>query len=633
MLIVHVVRQFFPSVGGLEDVVRELSRRQVAAGFAVRVVTLNRVFRPCGASCEDSLKPYEILDGVEIVRVPYRGSHRYPIAPSVLRFIRPADIVHVHGIDFFFDFLALTKVFHRRRLVVSTHGGFFHTQSASRLKSIWFRSITRTSIKAYAGVAAVSRSDLERFTRIRNGGLHLVENGVNISKFAAAGSEQPRKSMVCLGRLSTNKRLDRLIAWVKELRQIDPEWSVTIAGREWDQTAAEIRELVERLGQQDAIFVLDGPSDEQIRQLMLRASIFVSSSEYEGFGLAAIEGLSAGLYPVLSNIGAFETLVSSTGIGLTVDFGQAHSAACAFVERWNEVSRRFGEVRAACIEAAKTYDWGAVNDRYLTLYRSVLGQPRRAILNVPIQMVNRRGACIHLQRAIARRQKTMVAFGNANLLHIAHGEPDVREALRRFIILNDGIGTDIASRVLYGSKFPDNLNGTDFVPHFLSQSAHGLRVFLLGAKPGIAERAAEALNVAHPQHHVVGVENGYGDLDSPALLEKIRTAKADVLLVALGNPAQELWLARNFEQTGCMLGFGVGALFDFLAGNVARAPHWMRTARMEWVYRLWLEPRRLAGRYLVETPMFLKSVVANWWSGGRGDPMLGGMPRKLSEHS
>src|SRR5438132_10463492 len=170
MLIVHVVRQFVPSVGGLEDVVRELSKRQVECGFAVRVITLDRIFRASPASSGTRLLAYETIDGVEIIRIPYWGSQRYPIATRVLRYIHAADVVHVHGIDFFFDFLALTKPLHRRRLVVSTHGGFFHTPHAPRLKSIWFRVVTSMSMRAYAGVAAVSNADFGRFKSIRRAG-------------------------------------------------------------------------------------------------------------------------------------------------------------------------------------------------------------------------------------------------------------------------------------------------------------------------------------------------------------------------------------------------------------------------------------------------------------------------------
>ena len=130
MHIVHVVRQFHPAVGGLEGVVDSLSAEQVANGHRVRVVTLDRLF-----NAPDASRPrrHEQRNGVDIVRIPFLGSKRYPIAFSVIRHIRDADIVHVHGVDFFCDYLAWTALLHRRKLVLSTHGGFFHTDFATRL--------------------------------------------------------------------------------------------------------------------------------------------------------------------------------------------------------------------------------------------------------------------------------------------------------------------------------------------------------------------------------------------------------------------------------------------------------------------------------------------------------------------
>jgi alpha-1,3-mannosyltransferase len=626
MLIVHVVRQFAPSVGGLEDVVRELSKRQVESGFAVRVITLDRAFRPREVSGAVGLNAYETIDGIEVIRIPYWGSQRYPIAPRVLRYIRTADLVHVHGIDFFFDFLALTKPLHRRRLVVSTHGGFFHTSYASTLKSIWFRAVTSMSMRAYAGVAAVSTTDFERFQSIRRAGICCIENGVNVRKLAEAGSPSPVKRMICVGRLSINKRLDRLIAWVMEVRQIDPEWSLTIAGRGWDQSATDIRDAVTQSGQEQAISVLDAPTDAQIHAAMGQSSIFVSASEYEGFGLAAVEGLSAGLYPVLSDIGAFRSLVGATGVGTLIDFDDIPSAVRTFIEAWDNVSRDYRDIRQACVDASRKYDWLAVSDRYLHLYRSVLGHSKRSILAVPILATNKRGAFNLLERSLTSGARATVAFGNANLLNLARRDHGVRDVLRKFIVLNDGIGADIASRVLFGSKFPENLNGTDFVPYFLSRLRRGVRIFFLGAKPGIAERAASALLGKCPQHSVVGVQHGYGDIESPEFLRSIRLLEPDVILVGLGNPTQELWLARHFDATDCALGVAVGALFDFMAGVSPRAPGWIRKARLEWAYRLALEPRRLASRYLIGNPSFLGKVLALWWSGVRGDgsPEFGG---------
>jgi alpha-1,3-mannosyltransferase len=89
------------------------------------------------------------------------------------------------------------------------------------------------------------------------------------------------------------------------------------------------------------------------------------------------------------------------------------------------------------------------------------------------------------------------------------------------------------------------------------------------------------------------------------------------VLVAMGNPRQEMWLAEILEATGCRLGFAVGALFDFLSGDIARAPLWVRSARLEWVYRLLREPKRLWRRYVLGNPIFLLRVLNQWLSGAR----------------
>jgi UDP-N-acetyl-D-mannosaminuronic acid transferase (WecB/TagA/CpsF family) len=134
----------------------------------------------------------------------------------------------------------------------------------------------------------------------------------------------------------------------------------------------------------------------------------------------------------------------------------------------------------------------------------------------PSQATNKRGAFNRLERSLASGTRNIVAFGNANLLNLARRDSGVREVLRKFVVLNDGIGADIASRVLFGSKFAENLNGTDFVPYFLSRLRRGARIFLLGARPGIAERAASALLRECPQHSVVGVRGAEPAPRSPS---------------------------------------------------------------------------------------------------------------------
>jgi len=615
MFIVHVVRQFHPGVGGLENVVLELASAQAVAGNRVRVVTLDRLF---DVERRQKLPAIDNLDGIEIIRVPYFGSSRYPIALSVLRHIKEANLVHVHAIDFFFDYLAWTKPIHGRKLVVSTHGGFFHTNYAAWLKRLWFSTVTRLSMKYYAGVAAVSASDFERFRSVRPRGMVCIENGANVSKFYDASAYNFQKSIISIGRFAKNKRIDLLIEFAQTLRRYDPEWKLTIAGRPGDLTADDVGTLVEGAGLQDTIDVIASPTDETVKTLMRTSSFVASSSEYEGFGVAAVEGLSAGLFPLLSEIAPFRRLVARTGLGMIVDYSHPDAGVRCLLQNLARIASHYAEQRVACMRAATEFDWPQVCRDYAALYDAATGSGERTLLGIPVQVRSFDEAVRLIDARYARRERVAVAFANAHTLNVAAGNSDFRMAVQNSLVLNDGIGVDIASRILYGSPFPENLNGTDFGPNYLRQTKHRYRIFLLGAKPGTAEHAASHLTALCPRHKIVGCHHGHFDAGNvPKIIEQIRRTGADVLLVAMGNPKQELFIHEHLVATGCFVGIGVGALFDFLAGNVPRATHGIRSWRLEWLYRLAQEPRRLAGRYLVGIPLFLTRIGLQWWSGAR----------------
>ncbi|MFZ5446243.1 MAG: WecB/TagA/CpsF family glycosyltransferase [Myxococcota bacterium] len=178
--------------------------------------------------------------------------------------------------------------------------------------------------------------------------------------------------------------------------------------------------------------------------------------------------------------------------------------------------------------------------------------------------------------------------------------------------LADGMPVVWASKLM-PTQLPERVSGSDiFVPLLERAGKYGWRVALLGAGPGVAEKVA---GIARERWgvQVVLVDAPMLSLDDTATIERlekqIREAQADLVFFAFGSPKQELLIARMAKDLGPAVMLGVGATFDFLAGNVKRAPMLLRRAGLEWAYRLAQEPRRLWRRYLVDDPKFALIVA------------------------
>ncbi|MES1200000.1 MAG: WecB/TagA/CpsF family glycosyltransferase [Pseudomonadota bacterium] len=203
--------------------------------------------------------------------------------------------------------------------------------------------------------------------------------------------------------------------------------------------------------------------------------------------------------------------------------------------------------------------------------------------------------------ALETKSGLRVAFANTHLLYHALTNRQLQEMLGSFLVLNDGVGLELAARIACGEGFPDNLNGTDFVPRLLASTPAGKRVYLYGARDEVAANAASALARFNPHLSICGFQHGYTQqLDEAAIIGEIARLEPDIVLVALGNPYQEAWIARAAPHIPQATLIGVGALFDFMAGSVTRAPKWIQFARLEWLFRLAREPRRLWRRYTIE---------------------------------
>ena len=240
----------------------------------------------------------------------------------------------------------------------------------------------------------------------------------------------------------------------------------------------------------------------------------------------------------------------------------------------------------------------------------------RDILGVSVAVMSMDETLSLLEKRLERRQFLPLAFLNANNSNIAGQNSELVQAFGHFLVLADGVGVDIASLALHGRMFPANLNGTDLVPRLLRHVTRPLKVGLIGARMEVAECARSAFQAMCPQHAVSVISDGYFSAsDEPRLLRRLEAERPDILLVAMGVPRQETWIAGKIRSEHCTVPIAVGALFDIFTGTVPRAPQWMLRLRIEWLYRLWREPRRLWRRYIIGNPVFLASVLKSRLSG------------------
>ncbi len=426
LTIVHVVRQFHPGVGGLENFVEQLARRQAGFGHEVRVVTLDRIFSdPTGAR----LPRTERLADIEIIRAPFLGSARYPVARGVLNAIRGADIVHVHGVDFFCDFLAATAWFHRKPLVISTHGGFFHTSFLRRFKELYFKVVTRASLSQFGAVIACSEEDRRTFARIAGERLTLVPNPVDIEKFAGLANPS-EKVLIYFGRLAPNKELPRLIGWFAGLASRG-SWRLIIAGKPMGVTTKDLISDAEARGIAQRVEIHESPADDDLAELISRSSIYCSSSSYEGFGLAAIEAASAGLFPVLSDIPAYRDNLDKLGFGMLVDF----DAPATWGESYERFDLSFADFQRDLLgdrvraKVAK-FGWDGAAELFDDVYARVLGLSARRIGPVNVETLDRNAATATILKKAAARSPMMVTFCNAHTVNLACRHAGLRESLR-----------------------------------------------------------------------------------------------------------------------------------------------------------------------------------------------------------
>ncbi len=233
------------------------------------------------------------------------------------------------------------------------------------------------------------------------------------------------------------------------------------------------------------------------------------------------------------------------------------------------------------------------------------------IMNIPIYNVTMTEALQKLEHFAKGERVHRVFTPNPEIIMLARENTKLSSILREAdLVVPDGIGVVIASKLMKGNSLKERVAGYDMVQNTMKQAVNkGYKYYFFGSKPGVAEKAAEEMRKTYPGIQIVGTHDGYfKPEESEQIVEDINKSGANILLVALGAPKQEIWIEENkMKLTHVRVAIGVGGSLDVMAGMVKRAPLIYQKLGLEWFYRLIKEPTRF-GRMLV-LPKFLIYIL------------------------
>jgi N-acetylglucosaminyldiphosphoundecaprenol N-acetyl-beta-D-mannosaminyltransferase len=248
------------------------------------------------------------------------------------------------------------------------------------------------------------------------------------------------------------------------------------------------------------------------------------------------------------------------------------------------------------------------------------------ILGVPVDDLNMSEALERLEEFIrigrATGKSHQIATVNADFVVNSLHDPELRRILQESDMATaDGMPLVMGARML-GVPLTGRVTGADLVPALAERAAErGYSIFLLGARDGVAARAAQILKSRYAGLKIAGVLSPPNmsilEMDR-TILDEIKAAKPDILLVAFGNPKQEKWISMYAHELSVPICIGIGGTLDMIAGITKRAPLWMQRSGLEWLYRLAQEPRRLWKRYVLDLGYFGYFFVRQWWAMRRG---------------
>jgi alpha-1,3-mannosyltransferase len=364
--IVHVTPVYPPAIGGVGAVVHNLTKQLTAMTDAeVKVLFCDGAWR--------EQNPKRVFDGLtEVLHI--RTSRIWVAwAPRGLaKHLKDADIVHIH--DPFFSAIALLVLFRASRttkIVMSTHGGFFHTKRLRTLKKLYFNLGCRLIARCFAAVVAVSAQDYDVFRKISNR-VKLIENGVEIDKFSQVPMSPIDIRCLYVGKLNHNKNIVRLIEVYLMVRGRRPQVSLDVVGEDSLGIWANEVESIIGDGGDVGVHYHGAVADDVVVALMASAKFYMLASSYEGFGISVVEAMAAGRIPIVNDIPAMRGLISDGETGFLVDFAHPEQAAARIIEIMDYPATRLEQVSISARRAAERFGWERAGRAHVELYERCL---------------------------------------------------------------------------------------------------------------------------------------------------------------------------------------------------------------------------------------------------------------------
>ena len=221
----------------------------------------------------------------------------------------------------------------------------------------------------------------------------------------------------------------------------------------------------------------------------------------------------------------------------------------------------------------------------------------------------------YIDQAIQTQHKSILAYVNVHAVNLSREKSWFKDFLNNAdVTYCDGYGIKLGAKIL-GGDIPQRYTPPDWFPQLASVCAQeGHSLYFLGAREGIAHKAAKELKKIYPGLKIVSTHHGYfnkaqGSTENNTVIKSINAARPDILVIGFGMPLQERWLVDNWHRIDAWVALPVGAMFDYLAGEITRVPRWFTDHGFEWLGRLFVEPKRLWKRYLVGNPKFFIAVI------------------------